>query len=140
MSAQKNIALLNKVLDLINNRKLDQAFEFYDENYIYHGPGNQELRGRGGIRSVWELFLTAFPDLVATAEEAICENDKMALRWRVEGTHTGEFLGIPASNKTINLPVTEVFRIENGILKEAWDLFDRLHLLEQIGAAPTQTA
>ncbi len=135
MSAEKNIAVLNRVMDLINERRLDEAFELYDAEYIYHGPGGQELRGRDGIRGLWELFLSAFPDLVASVDELICEGDKVAGRWRVTGTHTGEFLGIPASNRSMTLPITEVFRIENGILREAWDQYDRLHLLEQIGAA-----
>lgn len=134
MSAVKNIALINQVMELINTRNMDEAFNYYDVNYVYHGPGNQELRGRDGIRSLWDLFLTAFPDLTSTIDETISENNRVALRWTVKGTHQGEFLGIPASNKKINLPITEVFRIENGILKEAWDQYDRLHLLEQIGA------
>lgn len=134
MQAKQNIALINQLLKLINNRDLDEACALYDTDYVYHGPGNQELRGRAGIRNLWELFLTAFPDLTSTIDDTISENDKVVLRWTVKGTHKGEFLGIPASNKTINLPITEVFRIENGILKEAWDQYDRLHLMEQIGA------
>jgi steroid delta-isomerase-like uncharacterized protein len=117
---------------------LDEAFDLYDRDYIYHGPGGQELRGREGIRGLWKIFLSAFPDLTASVDETLCDGDKVSTRWSVQGTHTGEFLGIPASNKTIKLPITEVFRFENGILKEAWDQYDRLHLLEQIGAAPVQ--
>ena len=138
MSLEKNVAIIDQVMELINDRKLDEAFELYDPHYIYHGPGGQELRGRDGIRGLWEAFLTAFPDLTASVDEAISEGDNVALRWNVKGTHTGDFLGIPASGKSITLPITEVFRVENGILAEAWDQYDRLHLLEQIGAVPTQ--
>ena len=137
MSADKNITLINRVLELINNRKLDEAFKFYDRDYIYHGPGGQELRVRSGIRGLWELFLAAFPDLVTSVDEIFSAGNKVVLRWTVRGTHTGEFLGIPASNKSISLPIAEVFRLEDGILMEAWDQYDRLHLMEQIGAFPT---
>jgi steroid delta-isomerase-like uncharacterized protein len=136
MSTEKNVALINRVLELINDRNLDEAFELYDLDYIYHGPGGQELRGRSGIRGLWDLFLTAFPDLTSSVDEVISEGNKVALRWTIRGTHTGELLGIPASNKSITLPITEVFRVENGQLAEAWDRYDRLHLMEQIGAAP----
>ncbi|HEY5626480.1 MAG TPA: ester cyclase [Nitrospira sp.] len=139
MSLEKNVAVINQVMELINDRKLDEAFKLYDLDYIYHGPGGQELRGRDGIRGLWEAFLTAFPDLSASVDEAISEGDNVALRWNVKGTHTGDFLGIPASGKSMALPITEVFRVENGILVEAWDQYDRLHLLEQIGAAPAQS-
>lgn len=136
MSTEKNVALINQVMELINNRNLDEAFELYDLDYIYHGPGGQELKGRGGIRGLWEFFLTAFPDLTSSVDEVIAEGNKVALRWTIRGTHTGELFGIPASDKSITLPITEVFHIENGQLVEAWDRYDRLHLMEQIGAAP----
>ena len=136
MSPEANVALITKVMDLINARKLDEAFELYDLDYTYHGPGGQELRGRDGIRGLWNLFLGAFPDLTVSVDEVICQGDKVALRWMVAGSHRGEFLGIPATNKSVRLPIIEVFRVDNGALREAWDQYDRLHLMEQIGSAP----
>lgn len=136
MPAETNLAVIRRVTALINERRLDEAFEFYDRDCRYHGPGGQELTGRDGIRELWELFLGAFPDLTASVDEAICDGNKVALRCTVRGTHTGEFLGMPASHRSINLPVTEVFRFGHGTLLEAWDQYDRLHLLEQIGGAP----
>ena len=60
MSAEENKALVHQVIDLINRRDLDKAFEFYASDYVYHGPGNQELRGRDGIRGLWAGFLEVF--------------------------------------------------------------------------------
>ena len=140
MSAETNVAVIQQVMSLINDRNLDAAFQLYAPDYVYHGPGGQELRGRDGIRGLWELFLSAFPDLSASVDEFISEGDKVALRWRVTGTHTGEFLGIPASNRSMTLPITEVFRLENGILVEAWDQYDRQHLMEQIGPSPAEAS
>lgn len=135
MSQETNAAVLGQVIDLINARKLDEAFEFYASDYVYHGPGGQELRGRDGIRGLWGIFLAGFPDLTASVEDTISEGDKVATRWSVSGTHTGEFLGIAPSNRSIKLPIIEIFRVDNGMLVEAWDRYDRQHLLEQIGAA-----
>ena len=58
------------------------------------------------------------------------------LRWRVEGTHTGEFLGVAPTDAEVRLPVTEIFRVADGQLVEAWDQYDRLGLMQQIGAIP----
>ena len=135
-SAAQNEALIRQVLELINGRKLDEAFELYADDYIYHGPGGQELRGRGEIRGLWETFLAGFPDLTSTVDDVITQGDKLVLRWTVQGTHTGEFLGTPPTNKKIILPVTEIFRIADGQLVEAWDQYDRMHLMQQIGAIP----
>ena len=136
----QNEALIRQVLELINDRNLDAAFEFYAPDYIYHGPGGQELSGRDGIRGLWAVFLAAFPDLHSTVDDVISEGDKLVLRWTIQGTHTGEFLGIPASNNQISLAVTEIFRIADGQLVEAWDQYDRLDLMEQIGGIPASTA
>ncbi len=137
---EQNEVLIRQVLDLINDRDLDTAFEFYSPDYTYHGPGGQELRGRDGIRGLWATFLTAFPDLHSTVDDVIVEGDKLVLRWTIQGTHTGEFLQIPASNSQMSLSVTEIFRIADGQLVEAWDQYDRLGLMEQIGGIPASTA
>ena len=139
MSTESNEVLIRQVLTLIDERRLDEAFELYSSDYVYHGPGGQELRGRDGIRGLWELFLGGFPDLSSTIDDVISQGDKLVLRWKVQGTHTGEFLGIAATNKKITLPVTEIFVIANGQLIEAWDQYDRMHLLEQIDAVPGST-
>ena len=124
---------------MIDERKLDEAFELYALDYIYHGPAG-ELRGRDGIRGLWGVFLTGFPDLHSTIEGMVSQGDKVVLRWRVEGTHTGEFMGVAPSNMKITLGITEIFRVENGQLVEAWDQFDQLGLMQQIGAIPMPEA
>jgi ketosteroid isomerase-like protein len=129
-------AIVSEVLALIDQRKLDEAFELYALDYIYHGPGGMELRGRDGIRGLWDVFLIGFPDLHSTIEDMVSAGDKVVLRWRIDGTHTGEFLGIAPSNRKISLGVTEIFRFADGQLVEAWDQYDRLGLMQQIGAIP----
>ena len=131
-STEQNEALIDRVLVLIDERNLDEAFELYALDYIYHGPAG-DLRGRDGIRGLWEVFLAGFPDLHSTVLDTISEGNKVVLRWQIEGTHTGDFLGVPPSGNKITLDVTEIFRVENGQLVEAWDQWDRLGLMQQIG-------
>jgi steroid delta-isomerase-like uncharacterized protein len=136
-TAEQNKALIRQVLELIDERNLDQAFELYALDYVYNGPDGEQLLGREGIRGLWEVFLAGFPDLHSTIEDMVSEGDKLVLRWRLEGTHTGEFMGIAPSNAKINLRITEIFRIANGQLVEAWDQYDKFGLMQQIGAIQT---
>ena len=137
MAPEENRQLIARVYELLNARDLDAAFALYTSNYVYHGPGGQELRGRDGIRGLWAQFFTAFPDLHATVDEVIGEGDRWMVRWTIRGTHKGEFPGIAVpTGRRIELPVLELFRISDGQLAEAWDQYDRLHLLEQLGAVP----
>ena len=135
-SVEQNEAVLHQVIELIDERNLDEAFELYALDYIYHGPGGQELRGRAGIRGLWEVWLAGFPDLHSTIEDTVSEGDRVVMRWRIEGTHTGEFLGVPPSNAKVNVGVTGIFRVANGQLVECWDQYDALGMMQQIGAIP----
>jgi predicted ester cyclase len=135
-SAESNRNLIRQVLNLIDERKLDEAFELYALDYVYHGPDGEILEGRDGIRGLWEVFLVGFPDLHSTVEDIVTEGDKLVLRWRLEGTHSGEFMGVAPSGAKVNLRITEIFRIANGQLVEAWDQYDALGLMQQIGAIP----
>jgi len=137
MSVEENKALVRRVLELLNERDT-AAFEYYASDYIYHGPGGQELRGREGIKGLWAVFFAAFPDLRATIDDMVAEGDKLVLRWTVRGTHRGEFQGIAPTNKQVTLPIIEMFRVAGGQLVEAWDSFDRLDLMQQLGAIPQQ--
>jgi steroid delta-isomerase-like uncharacterized protein len=136
MSIEENKALVRRVLELLNERDTAAAFEYYAPDYIYHGPGGQELGGREGIKGLWAVFFAAFPDLGATIEDMVAEGDKLVLRWRVQGTHKGEFQGIAPTNKQVTLPLMEMFRVAGGQLAEAWDSYDRLDLMQQLGAIP----
>ena len=80
--------------------------------------------------------LRRVPDLHATVDEVIGEGDRVAVRWTIRGTHKGELVGIAPTDRQIELPILELFRISDGQLAEAWDQYDRLHLLEQLDAAP----
>jgi steroid delta-isomerase-like uncharacterized protein len=134
--SEQNKALCHQIFDLLNQRKLDEAFALYAEDYIYHGPGGAELRGRQAIRDLWGIFFVGFPDLHATIDDLIVEGDKLAVRWRIEGTHTGEFMGIAPTNRAIEIGLNELFRVANGQAVEAWDQYDMYGLMQQIGAIP----
>ena len=138
-STEQNEAVIDRVLVLIDERNLDDAFELYVLDYIYHGPAG-DLRGRDGIRGLWDVFLAGFPDLHSTVLDTVSEGNKVVLRWQIEGTHTGDFLGVPPSGNKITLDVTEIFRVENGQLVEAWDQWDRLGLMQQIGGTWPEAA
>jgi predicted ester cyclase len=43
-------------------------------------------------------------------------------------------MGIAPTNVEVKLPINEIFRVANGQLVEAWDQYDRLDLMQQIGA------
>ncbi len=67
-------------------------------------------------------------------EDLIAEGEKVLVRLRVEGTHGGELMGLPATGKPIDIGVMDLFQIRDGKLIEHWALLDNLGLLRQLGA------
>jgi len=88
--------------------------------------------GRQAWRQGFEMMRRAFPDLQARIEDIVAARDKVAVRLRFIGTHRGEFLGIPATGRTIEYVSHEFYRIANGLIAEEWICSDMAALLQQI--------
>jgi predicted ester cyclase len=86
----------------------------------FPGPGSY-LRG-------------AFPDRTDTIEQIIAEGDMVGMLFKVRGTHKGNFYGIAATGKTIDVYELGIFRLANDQITEAWFLGDDAGLLMQLGA------
>jgi predicted ester cyclase len=74
------------------------------------------------------------PDAHFTLEDIVAEDDRVAYRLTLRGTHHGTFLGIPATRAQVTVSFTAFVRIENGKLAEEWGGLDQIDLLRQIGA------
>lgn len=81
------------------------------------------------------LYLrAAFPDRVDVIEQVIADGDRVGLLFRVTGTHTGNFFGIPATGKKIDVYEVALIRIVNGQMVEGWFMMDEAELLRQLGS------
>jgi len=80
----------------------------------------------------FEMMRHAFPDLEASIEDLVAAQDKVAVRVRFRGTHSGEFLGFPATGRTIDYVSHEFYRIAGGLIAEEWICSDMATLLRQL--------
>jgi steroid delta-isomerase-like uncharacterized protein len=92
--------------------------------------------GPEGIRQLTEATRTAFPDLRFHISDQIAEGDKVTTVYTLEGTNTGEFMGMPATGKQVRMRGISVYRIADGKLQEGWVQYDALGMLQQLGAFP----
>jgi steroid delta-isomerase-like uncharacterized protein len=97
---------------------------------------NGELAGIEGPRATVEHRLAAFPDLRSQVEDLIAVDDKVIVRVRWTGTQTGDYAGVPATGKPVDVRVISIWRFENGRAVENWTLQDQLSLLKQVGYLP----
>jgi steroid delta-isomerase-like uncharacterized protein len=138
MSNDQNKDIFQRMVDdLWNNRNLAVADELFSPNAPNNIPIAPDLpAGPAGAKALASVFHTAFPDLKVTVDRVHAMGDRVAGRVFEEGTHQGEFLGVPASGKTVDFTKIGLFRIENGKIAESWYEFDSLRVMQQIGAIP----
>jgi steroid delta-isomerase-like uncharacterized protein len=88
--------------------------------------------GQDVWRQGFEMMRRAFPDLQAHVEDIFGAEDRVAVRLRFRGTHSGEFLGFPATGRTIDYVSHEFYRIADGLVAEEWICSDMATLFRQI--------
>lgn len=69
-----------------------------------------------------------------TIEELLVVDDKVVIRSVARATHSGEFLGRPATGKAVAFNALEIHRFEGEQIAESWHLQDYYALMAQIGA------
>ncbi|MGD0777588.1 MAG: ester cyclase [Candidatus Solibacter sp.] len=119
-----------------NERDWATLRSLYPDGYVYHGLG-VELHGAESLEQFIRSLLAGFPDLQCTLEDLFGEGNRCAWRCRWRGTHTGNFMGTPATGKQAETVTIGISRFENGKFAEDWEEGNLLGLLQQIGAVPT---
>ena len=112
--------------------------DLFDEDYHDHDPANeQDTLGLDNIRREIGMWRGAF-DFAFTVEDQITEGDRVCTRWTWNGTHTGDFMGIPATGRQVSMTGTTIFLCgTDGKITEGWWQYDRLGLMSQLGALDT---
>lgn len=64
------------------------------------------------------------------------EGDRLVARFSLTGRHAGDFLGVPATGREVELAGITILAFEDGRAVERWSSADMLGLLVQIGAVP----
>ncbi len=88
-------------------------------------------------RQGFEYIKRGFPDLHGHIDGIVAAGDQVALRLTFRGTHQGEFLGIPATGRTVQYVSHEFYRIADGVFAEEWICSDMATLHEQLTADGT---
>jgi steroid delta-isomerase-like uncharacterized protein len=83
-------------------------------------------------RQGYDMMRHAFPDLQAHIEDIFAAQDKVAVRLRFRGTHSGEFLGFGPTGRTIEYVSHEFYRIVDRLIAEEWICSDTATLLRQL--------
>ncbi len=137
MSTEKNKQVVHRFYQAFNTGNVDALDELMAADVIDHNPGPGQAPGIEGFKQLWLLFRGAFPNIKITVDDLIAEGDKVVARAPARGTQQAEFLGIPATGKSVTIAAIEIYQIEEGKIKQVWHLEDLLGLMQQLGALPS---
>jgi len=133
--SEANKALVRRFLEETQNAKnLDVVDELVAPTFVGH---TAILEGVVALKEAIGTNLAAFPDLQITVEDQRREGPIVVSRYTAQGTHRGDYHGIAPTGKTVTYTVIAMHNITNGQIAEGWRVVDRLHILEQLGAAIT---
>ena len=121
----------------MNGRDPVAASTLMAPDFVAHHPAFPDgIRGPQGMAQTGAMFRSAFPDLEYTIEDRVAERDKVVVRWTATGTHHGAFLGLEPTGRSMHITGTDIFRVREGRVAEAWVVSDFFGLFVQLGAFP----
>jgi steroid delta-isomerase-like uncharacterized protein len=103
----------------------------FAQDYVNHLP-SKDVNREDTIRG-WESWLSGFSDMKMVIHDMVAESDRVVVRLTFYGKHTGEFMGIPAIGKSVEMNDIAIYRIAGGRIAEVWDYGDELGLMTQLG-------
>lgn len=120
--------------EVLNTGNLAAIDELIAGNYVSHYPTGYEFGGGPeDVKQIVTMVRTGFPDVHFSIQDILAEADKVVGRWTFRGTHTGDFMGIPATGKQAEVMGIAIYRIAQGKIAEAWVAWDQMGLMQQLG-------
>lgn len=135
MSRSDNIELLHRYFDEVWAHGDPQALSrfLHDRYRRYTSPGATPLDASEQLKRL-RAFRAGFPDITISLEDVVADDDRVAFRSTMRGTHRGEFLGVHPTGRHVTVGLVDMMRIEDGRIVEQWGGPDMWDLLRQLDA------
>jgi len=130
-------ATMRRAYDLISAGDLQGFGALIADDLVEHdtAPGLEPTKE--GVLQFFQMYRDGFPDLRMEAEQVFVNGDTVAVYYRATGTHSAEFMGIPATGKSVDVHGVDIVRFgDDGLAHEHWGVFDALGMMQQLGAIP----
>ncbi|MEL4456540.1 ester cyclase [Lutimonas vermicola] len=124
--------------DIINKGEIDKINETNFDNNITLITAPENVVGIQGFKDYYQNYLTGFSDVTFTIIDVFGQGDKIVKHWNFKGTHTGEFFGIPASGKKVDIDGVTLVKMKEGKIAQEQDFLDNLSFYQQLGLIPTE--
>ena len=134
-----NSALIRKWFEEVWNQGREETIDaMCSKKAIGQGQAQHgaDIHGPEEFKVLWRRIRSAFSNIHIEIQETIEQGDKVVARWTIAMTHTAPFLGIAPAKKRVSVNGISIQRFVDGQIVEAWDSWDQLSLLVQLGGVP----
>ena len=138
MSALPSDVLRNWFVRVWNNGEEAAIDELYAPDAVAHGLPGGSIMGPAAFKPFFKQFRSAFPNISIQVTRSVCEGDYCVVHCEVTGTHTGDGLGVPPTNRSVRFSGMTMARVSGGRIHEGWNAYDFLSMFQQLGVDPPQ--
>jgi steroid delta-isomerase-like uncharacterized protein len=133
-------ATVRRMYELINAGDIGAFSEHLADDFVEHEVTPGLAPTKEGVKQFFRLQLAAFPDVHMAAEDVFASGTKVVARVRYTGTNRGEFMGMPATGKRVDVQLIDMFLFgDDGRAREHWGVIDSLAMMQQLGAVPANS-
>ncbi len=132
---------VRRCYELLNAGDVDGFGDLLSDDFVEHEetPGLEPTKD--GVKAFFRMYIAAFPDLRMDPQDVLPSGDKVVARVRATGTNRGEFMGMPATGKSVDVELIDIMRLGgDGLVHEHWGVFDALLMMQQLGFTPEAPA
>ena len=113
-------------IDLINE-------DSFDKDVTALATSGGDIIGLENFKNYYNNYLTGFSDAEFTIVDIFGQGDKMVKHWNFKGTHDGDFFGVPATGKSVDISGTTLIKMKDGKIAAEQDYMDFLSFYTQLG-------
>ena len=137
MSTEENKAIVRHYLDEVWNKgNVSIIDEVMAPTYARYMNASRAYLDRERQKQRISGIRKAFSELALTLEDITAEGEKVTIRVTLHGTHTGNFMGVPATGKQIAIEAIDILRLVDSKVVEHWGVMDTFGLMQQLGVIP----
>ena len=119
--------------DILNKGDIDLINEDSFSANIIQINNEKNIVGIKDFKAYYQNFITGFSDINFSVIDVFGQNNKILKHWRFKGRHTGDFFGIPATGKQVNIEGVTLVKMKDGKIAEEQDFMDNSVMMQQLG-------
>ncbi len=133
-NSNRNIKMYSQVWhDILNNRNLELINDSNFDKEIVLIAKPENIVGIENVKAYYGNFLTGFSDIQFGVVKILGQGDEIVKHWNFKGTHTGEFFGLPATGKAVDIDGVTLAKMKKGKISREHDFMDNMLFMQQLG-------